>query len=234
MSSNLKKTIMIAVLLISLLFSINYQILAADDNTIEEMDFKDTEIKDVLQALAESANKNLVVDNSVEGEISIHLRDINFEDALDLVISSSHLDYNLSDNTVVVATPERIEELFSEEDTKIKEIKHIDSSRAGEILEDIFPKLSSVTVTDNDQLIIKGEKNLVDQAVKMIDKIDITDDKEKAEEMEDEKEEEKILETKKVRDYNQSTITDTLESFFPDIQLNSNEDKNEIIVRGSE
>ena len=66
------------------------------------------EVRDVLTALAEIGNINLVVDDSVSGNITIQLRDVSVETALDLVTKTKGLTYQKISNIIIVGTPEQI------------------------------------------------------------------------------------------------------------------------------
>src|SRR6056297_928139 len=98
-------------------------IVQAGNNDIKDMNFKGTDIRDVLRSISEVAEVNLVTDGSVKGNITIHLKSISFQKALNLITQTKGLDYKWDANTVVVATPERIKEIYEEENIKIKVLK---------------------------------------------------------------------------------------------------------------
>lgn len=50
------------------------------------LEFKDTDIRDILKALSAIANVNIVADSTVEGKISLKIRDLDLPQALDAVL----------------------------------------------------------------------------------------------------------------------------------------------------
>jgi type II secretory pathway component GspD/PulD (secretin) len=62
------------------------------------LDFKNTDIKDVLRALANQEGVNLVVDNDVTGNITIQLNKVTFGQALNLLTTNNDLTYTKTNN----------------------------------------------------------------------------------------------------------------------------------------
>ena len=100
-----KKEIFIITLILVLGFSLG--VVAGPQDKIEDMNFKNADIVDVLRAIAEVADVNLITDSQVAGNITVHLQDITFEKSLDLITKTRGLDYKWDNNTVVVAQPEK-------------------------------------------------------------------------------------------------------------------------------
>lgn len=75
---------------------------AANDTRVN-MTVTNAEVRDVLMSLAAVANVNLVVDDSVTGNITVQLRDVSFEDALEIVTQTKGLTYERLDNVILVA-----------------------------------------------------------------------------------------------------------------------------------
>ena len=65
------------------MFVLQFGIMAA--NTKINMNFKGADISDVLRTIAELADVNLVTDSSVSGDVTVHLKNLSFEEALTLV-----------------------------------------------------------------------------------------------------------------------------------------------------
>lgn len=60
---------------------------------IDGLRFKNTDIRDVLRALADQAGVNMVLDNNVNGTITINLTKVSFNDALNLIMKQNNLTY---------------------------------------------------------------------------------------------------------------------------------------------
>lgn len=66
--------------------------------------FDDIPVRSALQVLAEDGNVNLVVSDAVTGNISLHLEDVTWEQALAVVLRLKRLDMRvLGDSRVVGA-----------------------------------------------------------------------------------------------------------------------------------
>jgi general secretion pathway protein D len=87
-----KKGILVLSLIFILTFS--FAVSAGPQDKIRNMNFKNAETVDVLRAIAEVANVNLITDSAVSGTTTVHLRDITFQKALDLITQTRGLTYN--------------------------------------------------------------------------------------------------------------------------------------------
>jgi len=61
--------------------------------------FDDIPVRSALQLLAEEGDFNLVVSDSVTGTISLHLKDVTWEQALDIVLKMKGLGMRVDGNT---------------------------------------------------------------------------------------------------------------------------------------
>ncbi|HHC73743.1 MAG TPA: type IV pilus secretin family protein, partial [Thiothrix sp.] len=55
------------------------------------LNFQDIEVRSVLQLLADFTNKNIVVSDTVEGNITLRLKDVPWDQALDIVLETKNL-----------------------------------------------------------------------------------------------------------------------------------------------
>jgi type IV pilus assembly protein PilQ len=72
------------------------------------MDSRDAEIRDILRVLAEKGKLNVVTDTSVAGRITIYLKDVSVEEALELILRANGYAYQKINNSILVATPEKL------------------------------------------------------------------------------------------------------------------------------
>jgi type IV pilus assembly protein PilQ len=72
---------------------------------IEYLDFKNTDIKDVLRSLGTKYNLNIFVENDVDVRITIHLTNISVLDALNFIIRENGLLLNREGNIFKVSNP---------------------------------------------------------------------------------------------------------------------------------
>jgi type II secretory pathway component GspD/PulD (secretin) len=83
------------ILLIGLLSSSAY----CQPKKLIDLDFKNADVKDVLRVLAVQNGANFLIDNEVNGTITIHLTKVTFEAALSIIAQSNNLEYT-NDNNV--------------------------------------------------------------------------------------------------------------------------------------
>lgn len=67
------------------------------------LDFQDIDIRRVLQLLADFTNINLVAADSVTGNISLRLKDVPWDHALDIILKSKNLDKRQNGNVILIA-----------------------------------------------------------------------------------------------------------------------------------
>ncbi|WP_372741853.1 type IV pilus secretin PilQ [Neptunomonas sp.] len=75
-----------------------------------DLNFQNVSVRSVLQILAEVAQLNLVVDDAVEGEITLRLKHVPWDQALDIVMKTRGLDKRQVGNVLLVAPAEDIAE----------------------------------------------------------------------------------------------------------------------------
>lgn len=64
---------------------------------------KDADIKDVLRTFSTLTQLNIVIDPGVGGSVTVELRDVPWDQALDLILKINNLDYVLENNVLRVA-----------------------------------------------------------------------------------------------------------------------------------
>ncbi|MHA3098264.1 type IV pilus secretin PilQ [Acinetobacter brisouii] len=78
------------------------------------LDFQDIEVRRVLQLLADFTGVNIVASDSVQGNITLRLKDVPWDQALDIIMKSKNLDKRRNGNVIWVAPIPEL--LKSEED----------------------------------------------------------------------------------------------------------------------
>ena len=72
------------------------------------LNFQDIETRAVLQLLAETSGRNIVVSDSVQGNVTLRLRNVPWDQALDIVMTTKGLDMRQNGNVIMVAPAEEI------------------------------------------------------------------------------------------------------------------------------
>jgi type II secretory pathway component GspD/PulD (secretin) len=69
---------------------------------------KDADIKDVLRTFAEMTGLNIVVHPAVHGTVTVELRNVPWDQALDIILRINGLAWELEGNILYVAPPEHL------------------------------------------------------------------------------------------------------------------------------
>lgn len=94
------------------------------------LNFQDIEVRAVLQLLADFTELNLVTSDTVGGRITLRLKNVPWDQALDIILKSKGLSKRQVDNVIMVAPTEEIaarEQLELESQQKIEELAPLKS-----------------------------------------------------------------------------------------------------------
>ena len=75
------------------------QMAQAASGKLIDLDFKNSDLKDILRALASQAGVTFVIDNDVTGTVTLHLSKVTFGQALEILAKNNQLTYTV-DNKV--------------------------------------------------------------------------------------------------------------------------------------
>ncbi len=84
------------------------------------LNFQDIEVRSVLQLLADFTDKNIVVSDSVKGNITLRMKDVPWDQALDIVLESKGLAMRNNGNVIWVAPAK---ELAAKEQSELQSLK---------------------------------------------------------------------------------------------------------------
>ncbi|MCH7303824.1 type IV pilus secretin PilQ family protein [Acinetobacter higginsii] len=83
------------------------------------LDFQDIEVRRVLQLLADFTSINMVAADTVQGNITLRLKDVPWDQALDIVLKTKNLDKRRNGNVIWIAP---VSELIKAEEEEAKAI----------------------------------------------------------------------------------------------------------------
>jgi type IV pilus assembly protein PilQ len=72
------------------------------------LNFQEIETRAVLQLLADASGQNIVVSDSVNGNVTLRLQNVPWDQALDIVLRTKGLDKRKQDNVIIVAPQEEL------------------------------------------------------------------------------------------------------------------------------
>jgi type IV pilus assembly protein PilQ len=86
------------------------------------LNFQDIDVRSVLQLLADTSGQNIVVSDSVTGNLTLRLQNVPWDQALDIVLRTKGLDKRRQDNVIIIAPTE---ELASREKAELSAHKEV-------------------------------------------------------------------------------------------------------------
>lgn len=87
------------------------------------LNFQDIETRAVLQLLADVSQQNIVVSDTVQGNVTLRLQNVPWDQALDIVLQTKGLDMRQNDNVIIVAPAE---EIAARERQRLEELRDIE------------------------------------------------------------------------------------------------------------
>ena len=107
------------------------------------LNFQDIETRAVLQLLADTSSMNIVVSDSVQGNVTLRLQNVPWDQALDIVLRTKGLDMRQHDNVVIVAPAEEIAAREQAELQAVKDLQELAPLRS-EFLQVNYAKATSL------------------------------------------------------------------------------------------
>jgi type II secretory pathway component GspD/PulD (secretin) len=98
------KRLFLNLILVIFCFLLFLPMTAAKDPRRLDLDFKNTDIRDVLRALANQEGVNIYIDTNVSGTITVNLSQITFGDALNILTKNNNLTYSLKNKVYHIKT----------------------------------------------------------------------------------------------------------------------------------
>ena len=90
------------------------------------LNFQDIETRAVLQLLADVSGRNIVVSDTVQGNVTLRLQSVPWDQALDIVLATKGLDMRANGNVIIVAPAEEIAARERADLESRKEIKELE------------------------------------------------------------------------------------------------------------
>ncbi len=135
------------------------------------MEFRDAEIKDVLRAVGQAANLNMIVSDGVSGQVSLSLKDVDITEALQSILRTKGLTYVREGNIVrVVAVAEARDE---DMETRIFPLGYANGKEALTVIEKIKSDRARISVdTRMNALVVKDLSLNIDRMERLLRNLD--------------------------------------------------------------
>ncbi len=167
------------------------------------MDFVNADVTNILRLIGEVSNLNIIWGPDVKGMVSMRLKNVPWDQALDLLLANNDLGMRHQGNVIWVTTKKKIQQIEAEERKKIEEAEArleaerkrrlaeqeqakmlepliteyfpVDFSEAGEIKEHIFLSERGSTRVDKrtNTIIMKDIASNIEEARKIIKRFDL-------------------------------------------------------------
>ncbi|HYG68573.1 MAG TPA: type IV pilus secretin PilQ, partial [Anaeromyxobacteraceae bacterium] len=150
------------------------------------LDFHDIEIRNLLRLIADVSKKNMVVADDVSGKVTVSLRNVPWDQALDLVLKSRGLGKEEMGNVIRIA---RLEDIAKEQEARAKAAEAakpliplkvrlipVNYARAGEIatrVKDVLTERGTVSTDERTNvLIVKDTQEALVRAEGLVRNLD--------------------------------------------------------------
>ena len=140
--------------------------------------FDRADIRDVLKAMGQLVGMNIITDISVQGRISVYLKDVTFKDAFYSLLTASDLGYIQQGDVLIVSTLEKMQKLESRDiTTKIFSFKYFDSKKAKDLVSNINKNLIVAVEEDRNWLIVSGPSSELLKIETFVKSLDVPSEK---------------------------------------------------------
>jgi type IV pilus assembly protein PilQ len=119
------------------------------------LNFQDIDVRSVLQLLADTSGQNIVVSDSVTGNLTLRLQNVPWDQALDIVLRTKGLDKRRQDNVIIIGPTEELATREKSELTARKDIQELSPLRT-EFLQVNYAKVADLAK------LIKANNNVKD------------------------------------------------------------------------
>jgi type IV pilus assembly protein PilQ len=128
------------------------------------LNFQNVDVRSLLQVIADFTNLNIITSDSVQGAITLRLKDVPWDQALDIILQSKGLDMRKNGNVILVAPRDELatkEKLELEARSQIQELEPL--SKRGSVVVD--PRTN--------QLFVQDTSAQLEEVRRLISRIDI-------------------------------------------------------------
>ncbi len=140
------------------------------------MELRDVEIREVMRAIGQEHNLNIIVDDSVAGSVTVSLREVPLWDALDSILYSKGYTYRVQPGGVILVEASR-KAIRDETDIAVKEFRLSYLKLSDSVLSSINSMLTSkgklTHVLSSNTVVVKDLPLGIERVAKLLKKIDL-------------------------------------------------------------
>jgi len=150
------------------------------------LDFKDADIDNVLRLFADISGINILVTEDVKGKVTIRLKDVPWDQALDIILTTHNLGMERVGNVIRISTLERlrkerearlkVEKAKEKLEPLVTELIPVSYGKASDLapkVKDVLSPRGSVTIDERtNTLIVKDVRENVEKAKDLVRRLD--------------------------------------------------------------
>ncbi len=136
------------------------------------MEFRDAEIRDVLRAVGQAANLNMIVSDAVTGQVTMSLKNVDLWAALESILKTKGLTYVRDANMVRVVSVAEARDIDME--TRVFPLGHARSEDILPVVEKVKSDKARVSIDSRMNAIVVRDLSLnIDQMARLLRNLDV-------------------------------------------------------------
>ena len=158
------------------------QIMDKLNQKVTSLEFRNTNIKDLLRLLAKQYQLNVVINSEVDSRVSVSLKDVSVQNVLNTVLISQGYHYLIDGDIILVKSFEN--NFFSDVETRLFRLNYLDALQLNETLAPLLTvkgemqvlqlvKTQNIEEQRSDVLLVKDIPSNLDNIASVIAELDI-------------------------------------------------------------
>jgi len=136
------------------------------------MEFRDADIKDVLRAVGQAANLNIIISDTVTGQVTMSLKDVDLWVALESILKTKGLTYVRDANMVRILSVAEARDIDME--TRVFSLGHARSQDILPIVEKVKSDKARISIDSRMNAIVVRDLSLnIDQMARLLQNLDV-------------------------------------------------------------
>ena len=141
-------------------------------NSEFSMEFRDAEIKDVLRAVGQVANLNMIVSDGVSGKVSLSIKNVDIWNALESILKTKGLTYVRDANMVRVISLSEVRD--NDMETRVFPLGHASSQDVLPIVTGVKSERARISVDSRMNALVVRDLSLnIDQMARLLKSLDV-------------------------------------------------------------
>ncbi len=137
------------------------------------LEFVDADVSDVFQALSTQSGVNVATSGSVSGKVTLRLRNVTLEQALNIVTKLNGFEYAWVEAAYVVGTPEEVRNMkVADLRTSVVMLQHVQPDYAQTVISKVTPDVTVSVQKGVQSILLLGPEASLAKAERVIAEID--------------------------------------------------------------